>query len=328
MDQFWNALRDEVAKLTPGDELEIKGNRVAIVEASRNELLIHIFGRQQRYRIEALPVAVIRTLVNRSFSHTPGSKVVLGTFLAMDKEGDRARARLLWEDAAKQGNRWATTCCPSWTSRRRRAGSETSRLCVRITDHAHPRPTAAKQFRSSFPRFSSGLPSVARAGEAAVKCRLHNLRLFVPFKNGQVLRLLQTRFDVCSAEVPLDGSETLAHDEEASLRHTLHKKGAAALHVHRHLVVVRSQKGSAPLADHQPGTAVAEVGPASAANRGIQGDRLAGNPVGLAKQPVYLPDAIASPPLHTISYQRIGYGLLLLHRPLSGRPPCEVAERE
>ncbi len=103
LDQFWNALRDEVAKLTPGDELEIKGNRVAIVEASRNELLIHIFGRQQRYRIEALPVAVIRTLVNRSFSHTPGSKVVLGTFLAMDKEGDRARARLLWEDAAKQG---------------------------------------------------------------------------------------------------------------------------------------------------------------------------------------------------------------------------------
>ena len=90
MDQFWNALRDEVAKLTPGDELEIKGNRVVIVEASRNELLIHIFGRQQRYRIEALPVAVIRTLVNRSFSHTPGSKVVLGTFLAMDKEGDRA----------------------------------------------------------------------------------------------------------------------------------------------------------------------------------------------------------------------------------------------
>ena len=103
LDQFWNALRDEVAKLTPGDELEIKGNRVAIVEASRNELMIHIFGRQQRYRIEALPVAVIRTLVNRSFSHTPGSKVVLGTFLAMDKEGDRVRARALWEDAAKHG---------------------------------------------------------------------------------------------------------------------------------------------------------------------------------------------------------------------------------
>ena len=101
--------------MTPGDELEIKGNRVAIVEASRNELLIHIFGRQQRYRIEALPVAVIRTLVNRSFSHTPGSKVVLGTFLAMDKEGDRARARRSGTMRPSTGSRWATTCCPSWT---------------------------------------------------------------------------------------------------------------------------------------------------------------------------------------------------------------------
>jgi hypothetical protein len=103
LDQFWNAVRDEVAKLTPGDELELKDNRVAVVEASRTELMIHIYGRQRRYRIEALPIALIRTLVDRSFTPTPGSKVIVGTFLAMDKEGDRARARVLWEDAAKHG---------------------------------------------------------------------------------------------------------------------------------------------------------------------------------------------------------------------------------
>jgi hypothetical protein len=92
-----------VAKLQAGDELELKDNVVAVVEASRDELTIHVYGRQQRYRVNALPIALINVLVDRSFSPTPGSKVIVGTFLAMDKEGDRGRARLLWEDAAKQG---------------------------------------------------------------------------------------------------------------------------------------------------------------------------------------------------------------------------------
>jgi hypothetical protein len=46
---------------------------------------------------------VLTALVNQSFTRTPDSKVIVGTFLAMDKEGDRERARMLWEDAAKHG---------------------------------------------------------------------------------------------------------------------------------------------------------------------------------------------------------------------------------
>ena len=103
LDQFWKGLHDAAAKLQPGDELELKDNRVAIVEASRDELMIHVYGRQQRYRVDALPIALVRALVDRSFASTPGSKVIVGTFLAMDKEGDRGRARVLWEDAAKHG---------------------------------------------------------------------------------------------------------------------------------------------------------------------------------------------------------------------------------
>jgi hypothetical protein len=76
---------------------------VIVVEASRSELLIHAYGRQQRYRIEAMPVALIAAIMDRSFSPTPGSKVIVGAFLAMDREGDRARAKFLWEDAAKHG---------------------------------------------------------------------------------------------------------------------------------------------------------------------------------------------------------------------------------
>ena len=95
LDKFWNGLRDAVAKLHTGDELELKDNRVAVVEASRDALMIHIYGRQQRYAIQSLPIALIKALVDSSFSPTPGTKVIVGTFLAMDKEGDRAGPRAL-----------------------------------------------------------------------------------------------------------------------------------------------------------------------------------------------------------------------------------------
>ena len=103
LNQFWNGLRNAVAKLQAGDKLELKDNRVAVIEANRNELMIQIYGRQERYRVEAMPIALMTALVNQSFAQTPDSKVIVATFLAMDKEGDRGRARLLWEDAAKHG---------------------------------------------------------------------------------------------------------------------------------------------------------------------------------------------------------------------------------
>jgi hypothetical protein len=65
--------------------------------------MIHIYGRQQRFRIEELPIAVMKPIVDQAFPLTPAAKVIVGTFLAMDKEGDRKFARKLWEDAAKHG---------------------------------------------------------------------------------------------------------------------------------------------------------------------------------------------------------------------------------
>ncbi len=103
MDQFWKALSDACGSLQVGDELEIGKERVAVVECSRNGLMIHMYGRQQRYTIQKLPLPVIKCLVDRSLLATTGSKVIVGTFLAMDKEGDRNRARFLWEDAVQHG---------------------------------------------------------------------------------------------------------------------------------------------------------------------------------------------------------------------------------
>jgi hypothetical protein len=103
MDQFWKGLSDACSSLQVGDELEIGKDRVAVVECSRDGMMIHMYGRQQRYRLQTLPLPVIKYLVDRSLRTTPGSKVIVGTFLAMDKEGDRNRARFLWEDAVEHG---------------------------------------------------------------------------------------------------------------------------------------------------------------------------------------------------------------------------------
>ena len=103
LEEFWKAVHTSVAKLQPLEELELKDNRVAVVEASRDELTIMMYGRHQRYRVESLPLPLLQVIVNRSLAPTASSKIVVATFLAMDREGDRKQARKLWEEAAKAG---------------------------------------------------------------------------------------------------------------------------------------------------------------------------------------------------------------------------------
>ena len=104
LEQFWGGIREAVAAMQPVDEIVLsESNRVAVIEASRDELLVQIYGRPERYRIVALPIALVKALVDQSFASTPGSKVIVATFLAMDREGDRGRARQLFEEASRAG---------------------------------------------------------------------------------------------------------------------------------------------------------------------------------------------------------------------------------
>ena len=104
LEEFWKAVRGCVAKLQPVEEIELKDTRVAVVEASRDALTVHIYGRNQTFRTLALPPPLLEALVNRSFQPTAGSKVVVGSFLAVDAEAlNRKQARKLWEEAAKAG---------------------------------------------------------------------------------------------------------------------------------------------------------------------------------------------------------------------------------
>jgi hypothetical protein len=101
--EFWKGVHAAVAKLQPVEELELKDTRVVVVEASRDELTVHVYGRNQSYRVEAMPMPLISAICKQAFARTPGSKIIVGTFLAMDRQGDRREARQLWQEAANAG---------------------------------------------------------------------------------------------------------------------------------------------------------------------------------------------------------------------------------
>jgi len=101
--QFWNGIRASVAKLQPAEEIVVKDDRIVVVESGRDYLTVRAAGRVRRYQIEAMPTPLVRVIVDLSFGKDAGSKAIIGTFLAVDPDGDRALAKKYWQQAAKAG---------------------------------------------------------------------------------------------------------------------------------------------------------------------------------------------------------------------------------
>ena len=102
LEQFWEGIRKSVAELESGEELIIGDTRVAVVEASRERLIVKA-GVNRVFQIDEIPASLVRVLADRWFAKEPSSKVFLGAFLAVDPKGDRQRARRLWQEAGQAG---------------------------------------------------------------------------------------------------------------------------------------------------------------------------------------------------------------------------------
>jgi hypothetical protein len=105
LEQFWEGIRSSVAELESGEELVIGNTRIAVVEASRDRLIVKATGRLHTFQIPGpgIPPSLVTVLADRWFAKKPSSKVFLGAFLAVDPKGDRQRARQLWEEASRAG---------------------------------------------------------------------------------------------------------------------------------------------------------------------------------------------------------------------------------
>jgi hypothetical protein len=113
LEQFWNRIRSAVAAMQPVDEIVLsESNRVAVIEASREELAVQWEGRPRRFRIESIPMDLLAAIARASIKLTPGSKLIIGSFLAMDPLGDRAEAARFWHEAIRGGESQGTLLLP------------------------------------------------------------------------------------------------------------------------------------------------------------------------------------------------------------------------
>lgn len=103
LEEFWNGVREGVSKLIAGQELVIKDTRIAVVDATRHQLVARAAGVNRSWPIEGIPTSILIAVAEQSFPKDAVSKVHLGTFLAVDADGDPGYARQLWQEAARQG---------------------------------------------------------------------------------------------------------------------------------------------------------------------------------------------------------------------------------
>ena len=102
--EFWSGIRAGVAGLEPAAELPVKNTRIAIVEADRRHMVYRCAGRNYEFLVEDLPAPIVLAVADDWFDkRQPSTQVLLGTFLAVDPNGDPRQARNLWQQATGQG---------------------------------------------------------------------------------------------------------------------------------------------------------------------------------------------------------------------------------
>jgi hypothetical protein len=103
LEEFWKGMRKIVAGLVPAQEIMLGETPIIVVQVDAKQLTVRSEGRNLTYRIDNLPRPIIEALAQSGFVKHPSTYVLLGTYMAMDPNGDRKRAQQLWEQAARQG---------------------------------------------------------------------------------------------------------------------------------------------------------------------------------------------------------------------------------
>lgn len=101
--EFWKGMGQILASLQPTEEIAIGEQMAIVVSADARELTIRREGRNETYSLQQLPHELAVALAQARFAKSASSRVLLGAYLAVDPEGDRALARQLWEQAGKEG---------------------------------------------------------------------------------------------------------------------------------------------------------------------------------------------------------------------------------
>lgn len=121
--QFWEGAAASMARFQPLEEIVLGGSRFVVVESAPDYLAVKSEGRVLRFKATSLSAQFLMRIADRDFGRDAGSRAIIGTFLAVDPEGDRALARRYWQEAA-------------------RAGFDTEKLMPELDEAAYRRPAA------------------------------------------------------------------------------------------------------------------------------------------------------------------------------------------
>jgi len=102
--EFWKAVFEEADKLQVTEEIQLgESNVVAVVQAGR-ELVLRMEGKNQAFTAAKLPGPIAIALVQRrARPGDPTGNLHIGSFLAIDAQGNRSEARHYWQRAGKLG---------------------------------------------------------------------------------------------------------------------------------------------------------------------------------------------------------------------------------
>ena len=103
LEEFWKGMSRIVARLESAEVLPVGDTFVAIVESSPEQLIVKVAGQLRTYQIDRMPSPLAQVLANTGFADDPATKVLVGTYFLVDPQGDPARTRQLWQEAARAG---------------------------------------------------------------------------------------------------------------------------------------------------------------------------------------------------------------------------------
>lgn len=101
---YWGVVQSAWKNMTAGNELEINGETIVIVEVLPEKLIIRAAGQNREYTVERMPFNFALHLGEAWLTKgDPNSNLFLAAFHLTDYKGNRQRARQLLNQAAQSG---------------------------------------------------------------------------------------------------------------------------------------------------------------------------------------------------------------------------------
>lgn len=101
---FWNAVQEGWNSLQPGEELPIGNETYSVVKVEPTSLVLRSAGKETTFTLASLTGDLAETLASRHLdANSPSIYLCLGAFHALDRNGDRQQASVMWNLAANAG---------------------------------------------------------------------------------------------------------------------------------------------------------------------------------------------------------------------------------